>query len=134
MIIAEPQSQTITSGQTATLSVGAAGSGLSFQWYVSTGGTGYALIDGAISSNYTTPPLTNTTRYFIRVSNASGTVDSDPATILVATLLDDQDAPRESDGDRRPACGVLSQCERNAYPDVPLAGLHEWRGVVDGPG
>jgi uncharacterized repeat protein (TIGR03803 family) len=82
-ITTQPASQTIASGQTASLSVVAAGSGLSYQWYVGPTGTTTTPIAGATSSSYTTAPLTSTTSYWVRVSNVSGTADSNTATIAV---------------------------------------------------
>jgi uncharacterized repeat protein (TIGR03803 family) len=85
-ITTQPQGQTMVSGQHATMSVVAAGNGLTYQWYVGTGGTITNPIAGAISSSYTTPALTNTTSYWVRVSNASGTADSTTATIVIGTV------------------------------------------------
>jgi hypothetical protein len=53
-ITTQPQSQTIASGQRATLSVVVSGSGLSYQWYVGTTGTTTSPIAGATASSYTT--------------------------------------------------------------------------------
>ncbi|HVT45471.1 MAG TPA: hypothetical protein VMT00_13905 [Thermoanaerobaculia bacterium] len=78
-----PQSQSISSGQTATMSVSASGAGLSYQWYEGTSGSGTP-IPGATSTSYTTPPLTTTTRYHVRVTNTCGTVNSNTATISIA--------------------------------------------------
>ena len=63
-------SQTIASGQTATMSVAATGTApLTYQWYVGTSGTTTSPIAGATASSYTTPALTTTTSYWVRVSN-----------------------------------------------------------------
>lgn len=87
IITAQPQSQTILGGQTATLSVAAAGSGtLSYQWYSGTpGDTSYPV--GTNSTRFTTPALTMTTSYWVRVSNKLGYVDSSVATITTAENL-----------------------------------------------
>ncbi|MCX8518303.1 MAG: immunoglobulin domain-containing protein, partial [Rhodoferax sp.] len=53
-ITTQPDSQSVVAGQTATFSVTATGSTLSYQWKKN--GT---TIDGATSSTYTTPPTTN---------------------------------------------------------------------------
>jgi glucose/arabinose dehydrogenase len=83
-ITAEPASRMIASGQTATLSVGAAGTApLSYQWYVGASGTTTAPIAGATANSYTTPALTSTGSYWARVTNASGTADSSTATITI---------------------------------------------------
>src|SRR5262245_53302441 len=49
-ITAQPIDQSVTAGDKATFSVGATGSGLSYQW-----NKNHAPISGATSSNYTTP-------------------------------------------------------------------------------
>jgi uncharacterized delta-60 repeat protein len=83
---AQPQSQTIASGQTAVLSVGATGSAtLSYQWYQVPSGTGTTPIPGATASSYTTPALTSATSYWVQVSNPYGTANSNTATITVTT-------------------------------------------------
>ena len=83
-ISTQPQSQAITSGQSAMLSVGATGTAtITYQWYVGTSGTTTNPIGGAMSSNYTTPALTSTTSYWVRVSNNVGTADSNTSTITV---------------------------------------------------
>src|ERR1043166_3059361 len=66
------------------LSVTASGSGLSYQWYVGTSGNTGNPIGGATSSSYTTPSLTSTTRYWVRVSKRGASVTSNPATISVS--------------------------------------------------
>src|SRR6185295_1758710 len=85
-ITTQPASQTIGSGQTATLSVVATGTApLAYQWYIGTSGTTTSPINGATGSSYTTPALTTTTSYWVRVTNASGTANSATATITIAT-------------------------------------------------
>src|SRR5580658_2318678 len=83
VITTEPASQTINSGQTATLSVVASGTGLTYQWYQGASGTTTDKISGATSSSYTTLALSVTTSYWVQVSNAGGSTDSSTATITV---------------------------------------------------
>jgi VCBS repeat-containing protein len=83
-ITTQPQSQTITSGQTATLSVVASGTApLSYQWYEGASGDTASPISGATSASFTTPALTATTSYWVRVSNSAGNTDSTTATVTV---------------------------------------------------
>jgi peptidoglycan/xylan/chitin deacetylase (PgdA/CDA1 family) len=85
-ITSHPQSQTIPYGESAQLSVQANGTlPLSFQWYLGASGDTSNPISGATSSTYQTPNLTATTNYWVRVSNACGTVDSNTAIITVET-------------------------------------------------
>jgi hypothetical protein len=84
MITSHPSSQSIPSGQTAMMTVGATGDApLTYQWYVGQSGDTSSPIPGATSNSYTTPALTTTTSYWVRVSNAGGTADSGTAMITV---------------------------------------------------
>ncbi len=84
-IAIQPQSQTISSGQTATLSVVATGvQPLTFQWYQGVSPDTSNPV-GTNAFTFTTPPLTTTTSYWVHVSNDLGSVDSDTATITVET-------------------------------------------------
>jgi len=81
-ITAQPASETIAAGQTATFTVTAVGSApLSYQW--SQNG---AAISGATSASYTTPAETssaNAPQFRVAVSNSFGTVTSSAATLTV---------------------------------------------------
>jgi predicted extracellular nuclease len=84
-ITTQPQSQSVVSGQSATLSVIASGTApLSYQWYAGVSGDTGSPIDGASTSSYTTPALTADASYWVRVSNSLGSDDSATATITVA--------------------------------------------------
>jgi hypothetical protein len=83
-ITTQPSSQAIQSGQMATLSVTATGTApLGYQWYQGTAGDTMAPIPGATSLSFTTPSLTTTTSYWVRVSNACGSINSAAATVTV---------------------------------------------------
>ena len=85
-ITAGPQSQTVQSGHTATLSVTATGTDLTYQWYLGASGTTTSPINGATGSSYTTPALTSTTSYWVRASNPYGVpANSNTATIEVVS-------------------------------------------------
>jgi len=82
-IATQPQSQTIAANQSVTLSVTAAGTApLSYQWYRGAAGDTSTPV-GTNAPSYTTPALTETTSYWVRVSNAAGFANSDTATIAV---------------------------------------------------
>ena len=78
----QPASQTVTTGQTASFSVGASGTApLSYQWQKN-GST----IAGATSSSYTTPATLssdNGAKFVVVVSNSAGTATSNQATLTV---------------------------------------------------
>ncbi|MCX6043718.1 MAG: ExeM/NucH family extracellular endonuclease [Chloroflexi bacterium] len=83
-ITTEPASQIITSGATATLNVVASGTApLSYQWYQGNAGDTSTPV-GSNAANFTTPALSATTNYWVRVSNAVTSVDSATATITVS--------------------------------------------------
>ncbi len=84
-ITEQPQSQTIQSGQTATLSVTAAGATpLYYQWYQGTAGDTSTPVGGNVST-FTTRPLLSTTSFWVRVTTACGSTSaSATATIAVS--------------------------------------------------
>jgi hypothetical protein len=87
IIASQPNSQTIQSGQTASIWVNASGTiPLSYQWYEGSSGDTSNPIMGATISSYTTPPLTQAKNYWVRVTNACGVVDSDTAMVTVTVL------------------------------------------------
>jgi len=82
VIDVQPGSVNISSGQTATLTVVTSSLGVSYQWYQGTpGDTSHPV--GTNSSSFTTPPLTHTTQYWVRLTNACGSVDSHLAVVSV---------------------------------------------------
>jgi len=81
-ITAQPQGKTVSSGQTATLSVTATGAPLSYQWYIGAAGNTAQPIAGATSASYTTPAMSATTSYWARVTGCT-TADSASATVTV---------------------------------------------------
>ncbi|MCC7007864.1 MAG: hypothetical protein IT184_03535, partial [Acidobacteria bacterium] len=84
-ITTQPLSPSIANGATATLTVAATGTTpLSYQWYLGTSPSTASPIGGATAASYTTPALTSTTSYWVRVSNAIGTANSTTATVTVA--------------------------------------------------
>ena len=80
----QSDSPVVVSGQTATLSVSASGSGLSYQWYVGASGDASQPITGATSASYTTPQLTQTSQFWVRVSSGPNSVDSSTIIVTVA--------------------------------------------------
>ncbi|WP_353068480.1 hypothetical protein RBB75_14420 [Tunturibacter empetritectus] len=83
MITTQPANQSVTVGQTATFSVTATSTvmPLTYQWFDK--GTAIA---GATSSTFTTPATTagdNSSQFTVTVSNTSGSVTSNPATLTV---------------------------------------------------
>ena len=82
----QPAGTTIVTGATATLTTVAAGTGpLTYLWYRGNSGDTSQLINGATGASYTTPALTATTSYWVRVSGPGGAVNSNTAIVTVAT-------------------------------------------------
>lgn len=80
----QPQSSSIQSGQSVTLSVNHVGSSPFFyQWYIGQSGNTANPVNGETNRTFTTPALTQTTSYWVRVGNSCGTVDSATAVITV---------------------------------------------------
>lgn len=77
----------MTEGESASFSLAASGSGLSYQWQQSSdGGQSWAPISGATSDSYTTDATTlqmNGTQYRCVITNAVGSVTSAVATLTV---------------------------------------------------
>ena len=83
-ITTQPANQTVTAGQTATFSVVASGTApLGYQWR-----RNGAAISGATSASYTTPATTTSdsgAQFAVVVSNSTGSVTSDAATLTVTS-------------------------------------------------
>src|SRR5258705_8957718 len=112
-IATQPQSQSVTAGQTATFSVTATGTPpLTYQWQKN----GVA-ISGATSTSYTTPATTtsdNGTQFTVAVSNSQGNVTSNAATLsvgtttLVAPAITTQPSSKSILGGQTPAFTVVA--------------------------
>ena len=83
-ITSQPQSVSVPAGTGVTLSVGATGTSLTYQWYVGTSGDTTTPIGGATGASVNVTPSV-TTSYWVRV-NACGNVDSTSATVTVAPI------------------------------------------------
>lgn len=83
VIATSPASQTIISGASTTLTVAASGTApLAYQWYAGASGDTSTPV-GTNAPSFTTPALTATTQYWVRVTNSQGTADSATATVTV---------------------------------------------------
>ena len=86
-ITIQPSSQTVISGSKATLTVEASGSGpLNYQWLKGRVGTNITRV-GTNSASFTTPALTETTSYWVIVSNTAGIVHSSLAIISAMVII-----------------------------------------------
>jgi hypothetical protein len=82
----QPQSVSISSGNSTTLSVVATGSGpYTYQWYAGASGNTSSPV-GTNSASFTTPALVSTTSYWVQVSNSCpSSVNSAAATVTVTS-------------------------------------------------
>src|SRR6185295_10163197 len=87
VINSQPQGTVIRANQTASLSVGVTpmtNETLQYQWYTGASGDVTHPVSGATSSTFTTPALTATTTYWVRVTSSCGaTVNSAAAVVTV---------------------------------------------------
>ena len=100
-ITTQPQSATVASGSSVTLTVGASGTTpFSYQWYYGASGNTASPISGATSSQLNVTP-TSTTSYWARVTNACGAANSAAATLTVTTTTSPYRPKGDFNGDGR---------------------------------
>jgi hypothetical protein len=80
VITQQPQSGTVPQGQSAQLQVLVSGTNPSFQWYDGTKPDTSNPVGGN-SNTFTTPPINSVKSYWVRITNACSTVDSNTVTI-----------------------------------------------------
>lgn len=79
----QPKSQTVASGSTVTLHAKTEHTGpFTYQWFNGHAGFTSTPIANSNSPDFTTGPITSTQDYWVRVSNACGSFDSQTATII----------------------------------------------------
>lgn len=84
VITTQPQSVVINDGANAVFTVTATGTDpLTYQWYEGESGDTGNPIGGATDAIYNSPALHNDTFYWVRVTNAEGSADSDTAFVDV---------------------------------------------------
>jgi hypothetical protein len=84
IITTQPQNQQAAAGESAALSVAASGAPpLSFQWYQGTSGETNQPISGATNNDYHVLNVTNDLSFWVRVTNAVGSIASDTATVTI---------------------------------------------------
>ena len=83
-ITTHPASQEVQTGTAVVLSVAASGDDLTYQWYTGNSGDTVNPVSGATDSTLTTGALSTSTNYWVQITNAGGSADSDTAVITVA--------------------------------------------------
>ena len=85
-ISTQPSGTTVNSGGAATLSVGPAGTPpFTYQWYQATSTADTTKPVGTNSPSFTTPALTQSTSFWVMVTNQCGSIPSNVVTITVNT-------------------------------------------------
>ena len=83
-ITTQPASQEVASSASPSLSVAASGDDLTYQWYSGNSGDTANPVPGATSNDLDTGALNADTNFWVQITNAGGTADSDTAVITVA--------------------------------------------------
>ncbi len=83
-ITTQPASQEVQSGTAIALSVAASGDDLTYQWYSGNSGDTASPVAGATSGTLTTGALTVSTNFWVQITNAGGSANSETAVITVA--------------------------------------------------
>ena len=85
-ITAQPANVTIPSGERTQLKVTATGAGtLTYQWYQGQSGITTTPISGATTPTFTTPALTATTGYWVRITDGNGAVTNSPTVTVTVS-------------------------------------------------
>jgi hypothetical protein len=88
LMIRQPQTQSVSLGQRATLLVlASSGVQMSYQWFQQAGDRPDGLIVGATNATYITPPLGTNATFWVSVSNSVGSVLSEKATVTVVSTI-----------------------------------------------
>ncbi len=88
VIVTQPQGATVPRGTAPQMYVTLASSDrATYQWYEGQSGDTSTPL-GSTADNYRAAPLDRTTSYWVRVTNACGTVDSDTATFTVPAPME----------------------------------------------
>ena len=86
-ITTQPGNATVKAGETATFTIAASGTDITYQWQIDRNdGNGWVNIDGATATSYTTSAVDiscNGFKYQCVVSNSAGTVTSNTAVLTV---------------------------------------------------
>jgi len=81
-----PANVTIPNGERTQLKVAASGTGtLAYQWYQGQSGTTTTPVSGATSPTFTTPALTATSSYWVRITDGNGAVTNSPTVTVTVS-------------------------------------------------
>ena len=117
-ITTQPASQEVASGASASLSVAATGDDLTYQWYTGNSGDTAAPVAGATAGTLDTGALTASTSFWVQITNAGGTADSDTAVVTVSA----PSIPLVLDGSGDIAGEDIQHANGNVFDQILLTG------------
>ncbi len=117
-ITTQPASQEVASGASASLSVAATGDDLTYQWYTGNSGDTAAPVTGATSGTLDTGALTANTSFWVQITNAGGTADSETAVVTVSAPF----IPLVLDGSGDIAGEDIQHANGNVFDQILLTG------------
>ena len=134
----EPLRSEVTTGQSWTLAITAAGSPLNYQWYNQSGP-----IIGANTNSYTFNAVAGTSTYYCIVTNTAGTIYSSSAVVLSATNLvtvknfsfENGYTPAYGNGGVPANWTIVNSdwagvANNNYFPNTPLAAPADWNNYL----
>ena len=135
-ITTQPGNATVKAGETATFTIAASGTGLTYQWKIDRNdGNGWVNIDGATATSYTTSTVDiscNGFKYQCVVSNSAGTDTSNTAVLTVT----ENTTPAPGSVDYEILDGANTSWEQNSDGSLSIRGsgaISKFVGVkVDG--
>ena len=135
-ITTQPGNATVKAGETATFTIAASGTGLTYLWQIDRNdGNGWVNIDGATAASYTTSTVDiscNGFKYQCVVSNSAGTDTSNTAVLTVT----ENTTPAPGSVDYEILDGANTSWEQNSDGSLSIRGsgaISKFEGVkVDG--
>ena len=117
-ITTQPASQEVASGASASLSVAASGDDLTYQWFTGNSGDTDSPVAGATTGTIDTGALTASTSFWVQITNAGGTADSETAVVSVAAPA----VPLVLDGSGDIAGEDIQHANGNVFDQILLTG------------
>lgn len=87
VVTTQPANQAVETGESAALTVAATGGYFSYQWHQGNAGDTSKPITGATGSLLITRPSQTPTAYWVRITNAAGSTDSQAATVTTGVPI-----------------------------------------------
>jgi hypothetical protein len=117
-ITTQPASQEVASGASVSLSVAASGDDLTYQWYTGNSGDTASPVAGATAGTLDTGALSVSTSFWVQITNAGGTANSETAVITVAA----PSVPLVLDGSGDIAGENIQHANGNVFDQILLTG------------